>query len=123
MSAVLLKIWGFIKKIPWWVYVIIMCVVTLGGWYLERKSHKKTKQKLKDETARADRAVGVAEATTKARDAQLEAEKKRDKKQAELDAQVEEAEKAEEEVEERIDENAGDVDKVAADINEELGLK
>jgi flagellar biosynthesis/type III secretory pathway M-ring protein FliF/YscJ len=123
MSAIALKIWGFLKKIPWWVYVILMCVVTLGGWYIERRAHKKTKQKLAAESDRADRAEGVAAATTEARDAQTAAEEERDEKQAELDLQVEEAKKKEEAVEERIDEHAGDVDKTADAINKELGLE
>lgn len=123
MSAILLKVWGFIKKIPWWVYVIIMCVVTLGGWYLERRSHNKTKQKLAAEAERADRATSVYKTAIETRDVQNEAEGERKKKQAELDAKVDEAEKKEEEVEERIDEHAGEVDKVADSINKELGLE
>lgn len=123
MSAVLLKVWGFIKKIPWWVYAIIMCVVTVGGWYFERRSHNKTKQKLKAETDRADRAEEVARATSEAKSEQEKAREEHEKKQAELDAQVEEVEKREDEVEKRIDENAGDVDKTADAINKELGLE
>jgi hypothetical protein len=118
-----LKLWGFIKKIPWWLWVVLAAIGSLGLYVHERRSHARTKQKLAVAEDQAATAEKVATAETQAREVEAEAHDANRKAHEEIDKREEVVESEADAVRDRIDEHAGDVDAVADDINRELGLE
>ncbi len=75
----LLKAWAFFKKIPWWGYVVLVTLASLGGWALERRSHNRTKHELNSERQATEDQKTRADAAEKraATDSKTETEYKR----------------------------------------------
>lgn len=122
----LLKIWGGIKKVPGWLWVVLLAILAIAipafGWARERRAHGKTKLELNAEKDRADRATEVAEAEAEARRVAEEARRKAEEERKRIKEERERVETEIDATQDRIDKHAGDVDAVADDINDELGL-
>ena len=123
----LLKIWGFLKKVPGWLWVALLILLSVlipsFGWWRERNAHKKTKAERDAERDRAERAAAVAVAEAEARGKIETALKKAQETSARIHEENERISAVTIEVSERIDAGAGNVHEVADDINRELGLE